>query len=56
MAFQTDFKRLSQGEFLGLIFLPKSFGWQMSVGGGFVKGILLSAKSAIDFSDNFPVE
>jgi len=56
MTFQADFERLGQGEFLGLIFLPKSFGGQMSVGSGFVQGILLLAKTAIDFNDNFPVE
>ena len=56
VTFQADFERLGQGEFLGLIFLPKSFGGQMSVGSGFVQGVLLLAKAAIDFSDNFPVE
>ena len=56
VTFQADFKRLGQGEFLGLILLPKSFGRQMSVGSGFVEGVLLFAKAAIDFSDNFPVE
>ena len=56
VTFQTDFKRLGQGEFLGLIFLPKSFGGQMSIGSGFVQGILLLAKTAIDFNDNFLVE
>jgi hypothetical protein len=28
----------------------------MSVGGGFVQGILLPAQTTIDFSDNSPVE
>ena len=51
VTFQADFKRLGQGEFLGLIFLPKSFGGLMSVGSGFVQGVLLFAKAAINFSD-----
>ena len=56
MAFQADFERLSQGKFLGLVFLPKRFSRLMSIGSGFVQGVLLLAKTTIDFSDNFPVE
>ena len=56
VTFQANFERLGHGEFLGLIFLPKCFGGQISVGSGFVQGVLLLAKAAIDFSDNFPVE
>ena len=51
VALQADFERLSQGKFLGLIFLPEGFSRLMSVGSGFVQRVLLLAKAAIDFSD-----
>ncbi len=56
MTFQANFECLGQGEFRELIFLPKRFRGQMSVGGGLVEGVLLFAKSTIDFSDNLPIE
>lgn len=56
VALQADVERIGQGEFRKLIFLPKSFGGQMSVGSEFVQRVLFTAKSAVDFSDKIPVE
>ena len=56
VALQANIERVGQGEFRKLIFLPKRFGGQMPIGGGFVQRVFLAAKSAVDFGDKIPVE
>lgn len=56
VALQADLKRIGQGEFRNLIFLPKNFRGLVSVGSGLVQRVLLFAKAAVDFSDSLPVK
>ena len=53
---QADLKRVGQGKFRKLIFLPEKFCRFVTVRSWFVQRIFLAAKAAVDFSDNFPVK